>query len=156
MSSPYTILWKKGDKVAVKWNIRDLCTMNKHFTYHQRLKVWKGLGDKIDLVLYWTVQPPTPGQLCFELVNNLPISPLEGCRHASVMGSQHINVTQSSFVIWNTLTTVIKIQLTCLHNVQEKVIWSSLLKWITLLKCKHYVLINSLLTYTVGSLMLNL
>ena len=62
-------------------------TMNKHLTYHQRLKVWKGLGHKIDLVFYCTVQLPTPGQLCFKLVNNLPKIPLEGCRHASVMGS---------------------------------------------------------------------
>lgn len=90
ISSHYTV--EQVDIVSVS-DVLEICvSMFQYFTYHQRLKVWNGLGDKIEGLFYCTVHPPTSGQLGFQLVGNLPISPVEGWRHAPAMENQRINV----------------------------------------------------------------
>lgn len=42
------------------------------------MKVWIGLGDKAYVLFYFAVHPPTPGQLDFQVVDNLSMNSLEG------------------------------------------------------------------------------
>ena len=78
-------------------------SMFQYCTHIQRLRVWKGLGDKTYLLFICTVQPPTPAKLGFQLVDNLSILPPEGWWHASVMEKLGINVMLSESAFWSSL-----------------------------------------------------
>lgn len=49
----------------------------KPLAHQESLKIWDGPGDKIKLQFRSSVQPPTPGQGCRQLVDDLPVTPSE-------------------------------------------------------------------------------
>lgn len=46
-------------------------------THQESRKIWDGPGDKIKLLFYSSVEPPTPGQGCCHLVNDLSMASSE-------------------------------------------------------------------------------
>lgn len=66
-------MWVMGTRSDVTERTQQL----KPLAHQESLKIRDGPGDKPELLFRGSVQPPTPGQGCRQLVDDLPVIPPE-------------------------------------------------------------------------------